>query len=330
MIQCFPYVAASVERGPFSQVRTVVESFQKTLKTGLVAFEWSESQAILLFVEGQVVGGELLHNHTCKKITLDELWLYGEGGKAPTVLARAVSLPAQSVHTRQAVRALKRALEWYPPQQSLAFEGPAATAALNQAVNAAAYGRDGLLHLIWQDAEGYILLLGGSPAASEAVFITGSTFESGAAALQKAVAPRSGALTLEFYAAGPATSAYQQVMLQKALAQLLQGIFARYQKLVGSNLTTALGAEINHLLQAKKYYLEFVGNQLIDTHVFASGGAAIQVYRSLFKIILEHIVDVIGAGLTSSIVMEVFKSLQSEDQQTIRESPLMLMILAAR
>lgn len=297
----------------------IADSYLKNRQTGFLDIGWSESQhAIFLFSEGQLVGASFLEPTGAKKISIERLPSLWVGIRAAL----------RSVYTsREVVRAVLAALEWYPPNRVFAIQPAEIQTYLDLSHS---HHHNGLYHLVWEDLEGFIFILNGVHLSGETILSTKEGCVVGKPAFDRLLAHTTPNLSFEFYEASLTSTTYQQISFRFAFTQLLQGTLTRYERLVGSDMTQKLTAITNQQLNERNCQLAITQNQILDTQVTPGMGGAFQAYRFLFKSILDQMSEMIGNSLAHSIAFEVFRSMPVEKQNILRDSPLMVMIIASR
>lgn len=318
MVKFLAYQPGNIQKGDLSTVQQIIDAFAKEQQAGLIEVEWLPGkQGTILLADGQIMGVNVLEATFCKKISYEQLPAHWQKNQASL----------RSVQTNlETVRAVMAMLEWYPPNQTFSLQGDEFSKYLEVSQK---YQHNGLFRMLWDDLEGYIFLLAGQPLQHESISNSASKSLTGAQAHEQLIASASKALSLEFYEAGLASAAYQQICFRFAFVQLLQGMLNRYARLVGAEMVETLASTVNQQLKKRQYHLALHQDQLDDAHVFPSFGVAMQAYRFLFKNIMDQISEVIGSGLAHSIAFEVFRSLPPKKQQFLRESPLMIMIISS-
>jgi hypothetical protein len=312
-------LSANVNHGESALIQQTLDAFVKKQQTGWAEFEWENAPTvIILFSEGQMVGANIQEDSAYKKIPIEQLSQHWQPGKVHVYCVQA---------RQEMVRTALAALEWHLPSTPLAIQGDTIQNHLEQAQ---ALKQNGLFHFSWGDGDGYVLILNGLLRVSESLLVSAKGSLSGDQAFNELLAQPTRPITLEFYEADTASITYQQTSLRAAFTQLLPGILNRYSRLVGAGMTESLAVMLNQQMEAHQIHLRLDHNQLRDTHIFVGMGMMIKVYRFLLKNLLEQMSEMIGNGLAHSMTFEVFKTLSTEDQQCLRESPLMVMIISTR
>jgi hypothetical protein len=269
-------------------------------------------QIVVLVAEGHPVGAYIFEQDRYSRFPVEQLpqkWSAGEAN------IRSVNLP------REALRVTAQILEWYP---SYAVPETGSRLAQEYIMQCQTDKTSGVLCLNWPEADGYVSFINGNLIQSETVYSGSSDVEAGILNFRVIFNKPESVLSARCFMARPDTDSATQQGLRIAMLAWGRFVLDRYLQLVGRNLTKALTGELNRLTRSKSWYIQIVGDTLVDSHVFPSTDAAVQAYQYLIKALAFNMVKVIGVSLTNSIFNEGFDNLQDCDQQTLRAYSLVL------
>ncbi len=312
MMPLFEHAPATQSIVRVSRLQAMLNTYQQDWLTGVVQIAWAaDTRALLLFVDGKIVSAYLLTEETRKAISPSDLSAHMS---AETLTVRALTLPREGVHTVESL------LEWYPPAEIASVE----TSALEGQLNAWSTREiPGVVHLIWPDAEGFVMLPGNTPP-EQALFMTERRVEHGRAGLAAIHSHPEGPCTLAYYMA-PADIAAMRgevSLLQKAFDSLVNAVIQRYTEIVGSHMARALILELNAHAHASGWNVRLSTTGVADAQEFGNPDAAAQVYRSLLNDLIEHMAIVIGKRLAGALVLEASIQLGSAAQKAIQTHAL--------
>jgi hypothetical protein len=269
-------------------------------------------QIVVLVAEGHPVGAYSFEQDRYSRFPVEQLpqkWSAGDAN------IRSVNLP------REALRVTIQILEWYP-SETLPETGN--RLAQEYVMQRQTEKTSGVLCLTWPEADGFVSFIDGNLIQNETVYSSSAEVEAGIPNFRIIFNDPDEVVSAGFFRARPDTGSATQQALRVAMLNWGRYVFDRYLQLVGRNLTKVLTSELNGYSRAKSWYIQIVGDTLVDSHIFPSTEAAVQAYQSLIKAMAFHMVKVIGVSLTNSIFTEGFDNLQERDQQALRNYSLVL------
>ncbi|RPI33459.1 MAG: hypothetical protein EHM70_05940 [Chloroflexota bacterium] len=312
MIKFFANAPDNPTTGSLGYAQAILRVNYQYFLTGLVEIQLDpESKFVLLVSEGNQAGAYHIQGNACREIEfsdLPDIWQKGDAA------IRSMNLP------RESIRAVKEVLEWSPPRDEVECDSKSVAQYLDQYRDENA---SGLVRVSWPRTEGFVTVWHGRMLNPDTVFSTPNGVEAGAAmARQITNNPESGCI-LTFYQAIPGTQTYQQQCLRVAVAQWSKGILDRYLQLVGRSLLTALANDLNNKMGAQSWFIQVIGDSIIDTDVFANIAAANQAYTALMASLVSHMNNIIGRNLTNTVLLETYSTLAPVEQETIQYNSLL-------
>lgn len=311
MLRLLEHTPAAQSIVPVSRLQAMLNTYQQDWLTGVVQIAWAaDTRTLLLLVDGKIVSAYLLTEETRKAISPSDLSAHMS---AETLTVRALTLPREGVHT------VKSLLEWYPPAEIASVE----TSALEGQLNAWSTREiPGVVHLIWPDAKGFVMLPGNTPP-EQALFMTERRVEYGRAGLDAIHSHSEGPCTLAYYMAPADIAAMREVsLLQKAFDSLVNAVIQRYTEIVGSHMARALILDLNAHTHASGWNIRLSTTGVADDQEFRNPDAAAQAYRSLLNDLMAHMAIVIGKRLAGALVLEASIQLGSAVQKAIQTHSL--------
>ena len=313
MVRFYPHSPDTTASGSLSYAQTLLRINYQYFLTGLIEIQYShEEQLVLLISEGRDAGAYHIFGNSCTLVDPEEIQTYWKSGDGSL---RSLSLP------RTAVRAARQVLEWSPPAQAIQAESRDVLRDYIQTCKA--QRANGLFHFLWPRSEGYLNLHFGQPLPMDSVFSQPNGTDSGAACLDLILENSDSPCRITFLESRPTSLSYQLQVLRIALSQLIKEILNRYSIQIGPGQAKALAGDLNSAMRVKPWYLQIVGDQFEDTHVFSDLKEAIEAYQLLMKHIIVHMYNAAGKNETHNLLSTAYHSIQPDLQQTIQKYALL-------
>jgi hypothetical protein len=311
MTQFYTRAPNSPSTGSPAYAQTVLNFYFQNFLSGMVEIDTPEDQFVFLLSEGGMVGAYRFEGGCYASFPADQLSSFWTSGDA---YIRSSNLP------REAVRAAKQGLEWFPPLNSWdqpTSEIPAFLDSFRKEMF------DGLIHFQWERSEGFLAMRGGQVVLMDTICSSLSEVSVSEANFPRLLAEKSSVCRVSCYAARPGTSAADQQMLRLALTGWSDHILQRYLQLVGRNLINALAQELNGFMRAKPLHIQLSGESLHDSHIFVTTEHCVQAYQLLMRAMAAHMGKVIGIGLTRSVLFDSYQKLSPGDQSVLSQHALL-------
>ncbi|MDQ7030597.1 MAG: hypothetical protein Q9O62_12870 [Ardenticatenia bacterium] len=283
-------VACQREEMPAATWPEQWRTWQARALTGLVEVQGGEDSIVYLFTEGSVMGAYRYQEGSFFKIdTLPEL-----AAHLASLTIWVVQLPLDGV------RAMKTLLERGTPLETRALS----TAELQTFCEEVASHTVGVLHVKWEDAEGLLVLSGRVPSAG--VFIHNQTVANGPNGLTKIYTYPVSRCRVHIYpeVLDEPVLSEEDALVRLAFAMFADAVLFRYIELTGRRMGNSLIAEMNRITRARGWSIRFSRNGVADTHTFAHGDEAQQVYRTLIQLLVGHISIVVGDMLAHALMRQ--------------------------
>ncbi len=281
--------------------------------TGLIEIQYAaEELLVLLISEGKDAGAFNIFGNNCIEIDPGEIHSYWKSGNGSI---RSISLP------RTAVRVARQVLEWSPPAQTIQAENREVLSDYIETCKA--QRANGLFHFLWPRSEGYLTLHSGQPMPMDSVFSQPTGADSGAACLNLILDNTDRPCRITYLESRQGSLSYQLQTLRIAIGKLLAVILESYTKQLGPGLAKTLVSDINQAMRSKAWYLQIVGDQLEDTHVFSDLKEALGAYQTMMKHMTVHLYNAAGKTGTHELLSGAFNSMQPPLQQTIQKYALL-------
>lgn len=308
MIRYFSYASDNRYRGPVTYLGTLQQAFVQEADSGMIEVCYSAGNAVVfLYNIGKLI--RIYHLAGLRSITImtAELKALLTGDDLDI---RTLSLPMQ------AVRAVSRALDWFPPNTSLKHNFQSLNR-YSAELRTAQFS--GLIHVCLPDLDGLQLWVDGIPAGSEAIYSTSKGFVDclPAPSLTDELDTNSGNVWV--YMPDTEGKTWEFVRLSWAVKSFIQLTVAGYQKLVGQIMVNALNYDLNAAMRTAHWNMRLVGKELVDHHFFPDIDSAQQAYLMLFVHLYHHIVRVVGSNLAQRLLGEAFQQLGQVDQMSLNK-----------
>jgi hypothetical protein len=313
MIRFFPHSTDNIASGSYAYAQSILRINYQYFLTGLVEIQYaSDQQLVLLVCDGKDAGAFHLSEKGCKQIdppTIPSLWKNGDGS------IRSITLP------RVALRAVRQVLEWSPPAQAIRAEN--STVLQDYIHTCQAQRANGLFHFLWPRSEGYLAMRFGQALPMDAVFSDPGGTETGSDCLAQILHNLDSPARISFLEAQPDSVSYQQQTLQIALSDLLREILHKYSEQLGPGQAKALVSDLNKAMRTQSWYLQIVGDQFQDTHVFEDFQSTVDAYQILIKHLAVQMYNALGIKQTQTLFTNSVHQLKSHIQQTIQKYALL-------
>jgi hypothetical protein len=287
-----------------------VEQFTQDRSSGMIVVESGQSQAYLLYDEGQFVSGCLREGLQAKPTSSSELLALCQ---ADEFSMRSAALSGS------ALRLVWQALQWLPPAESL--EVPASDLAV-YLDGMKIRGLTGLIQYNLPGLDGFYVLRSGLIDSAESLYlISARGLETGVPNLRQQVLHPKELCQVSFYTLleGPAADTF---LLRGAFAAWGAAYLSAYQGMVGTNLLIALSYDVNTALRLKRLNMRLVGTSLVNQHLFSTAVLARDAYSSILKNQVEQISRVIGPMLTRRLFQDSFNGLAADTRQKLTQYSL--------
>jgi hypothetical protein len=313
MIRFFPHATDNITSGSFAYAQSILGINYQYFLTGLVEIQYApDQQLVLLVCEGKDAGAFHVTEKGCMQIdlpTIPSLWKNGDAS------IRSITLP------RVALRAVRQVLEWSPPAQTIQAKN---RSVLQDYINTCQAQRaNGLLHFLWPRSEGYLTMRFGQALSIDTVFSDPGGIDAGSDCMAQILHNLDYPARISFLEANPDSISYQQQTLQIALGDLLREILHKYSEQLGPGQAKALVSDLNTAMRTQSWYLQIVGDQFQDTHVFKDLQSAVDAYQILIKHLVIAMYNALGIKQTQSLFTDSVHLLKSHIQQTIQKYALL-------
>jgi hypothetical protein len=320
MIRFFPHAIDNVTSGSSAYAQSILQINYQYFLTGLVEIEYtSDQQLVLLVSEGKDAGAFYVSGNSCKPTDpqgILNLWKNGD------VSIRSVNLP------RVALRAVRQVLEWSPPAQDIQTDKIDILRDYIQTCQA--QRSDGLFHFLWPRSEGYLSMHFGQLLPIDAVFSSPSGTETGSECLAQILYNQDYPVRISYLSARQDSPSYQQQTLRTAMGELLKEIICQFTKRIGPGQSNTMLVDLNNAMRAQSWYLQIVGDQIQDTHVFPDVKSAVVAYQILIKNLAVYMYNALGTKQTQTLIADSLHSQASNVQQTIQKYALLPATVKAR
>lgn len=293
-----------------------VRDLQQHQFTGVVVISWAEwEERLYLFVEGAVIGA---YSPLGKGFVSSDPEVRVLGVSEATV--NVLSLPPDGV------RALKT-LVLTEPQ----FVRRMSTAELEPFCRTQADHEAGVVHIVWEEAEAFVLLPGSG--IMRGVLIQGAEVQNGSIGLQAVFRFPEATCQVAFYAEDINAEETMPVSDNFLLCKLAFTTFATdllfsYIDVVGRQLGNAVILELNRVTQEHEWAIRFSRNGITCTHQFSDETEARYAFQLLLQLLVGYMSIVIGDSLTQKLVDRTLKNMKADLQEIIRS--LMVLPVEAR
>jgi len=316
MIQLYSHAPDSIATGTQTYAESLLRLQYQYFYSGFIEIQLGiDNQIVILFSDGTLVGSYYLKDASLTEFSIALLPSYWSSGKAQI---RSVSLP------REAVRTAKEMIEWSPPVQILTIDSDGLIDYIDKYNQ---YKTNGLIQLLWEQSEGFLLMEEGNPIDYDAVLSTPNGVEAGNISLESFVKLISKTLTLRFYETHPGTTTYQQNDLRNSFSKWNQNIFT-ILKQSGENLViSSLINDLNGIMRSRGWHIQYGGVGLRDTHVFPSLDSMKIAYHLWITTLSNRSDILMEQSLPTTVIKQTFDFLSSHDQQVLKLNGLFLDIL---
>ena len=245
MIQLYSHAPDSIATGTQTYAESLLRLQYQYFYSGFIEIQLGiDNQIVILFSDGTLVGSYYLKDASLTEFSIALLPSYWSSGKAQI---RSVSLP------REAVRTAKEMIAWSPPVQILTIDSDGLIDYIDKCNQ---YKTNGLIQLLWEQSEGFLLMEEGNPIDYDAVLSTPNGVEAGNISLESFVKLISKTLTLRFYETHPGTTTYQQNDLRNSFSKWNQNIFT-ILKQRGENLViSSLINDLTGIMRSRGWHIQ--------------------------------------------------------------------------
>jgi len=311
MIRYFSHSLDNQCQASITYLENLQRLFIQDEDSGMIQVEYSPgSQVILLFRLGELIRAYHLVKDRSVLIAVSRFKLLLVGND---LSIRSVSLPLH------AVRAMIQALDCQSP---VAIQQPSAQSLAHYFSTLKQDHFDGLLHLRLPDLDGFQVWLDGAPLGSQAVYSTSRGFVDSLPNFQPSRSNGDKTVQVEVYQPDVDTLSWRLIGLSTAVGDLLSGVVAGYQKLVGYSLINALNYDLNTAMRMFHYNIRMVGDEMIDHDLFIDAATAQATYTGLLDCLLQHVTSVVGDQLAQRTFSEAFQGLDQRNQSALKQYAL--------
>jgi len=313
MIQLYSHAPDSIATGTQTYAESLLRLHYQYFYSGLIEIQLGiDNQIVILFSDGTLVGSYYLKEASITEFSIALLPSYWSSGKAQI---RSVSLP------REAIRTAKEMIEWSPPGQILTIDSDGLIDYINKCNQIKA---SGLIQLLWEQSEGFLLMEEGNLINYDAVLSTPNGVEAGNISFESFVKQISKTLTLRFYGPHPGTTTYQQNDLRNSFSKWNLKIFSNLTQKVENLLMFSLINDLNGIMRSRGWHIHYDGVGLRDAHVFPSLDFMKNAYH-LWITTLSNRSDIyMEQSLTTTVIKQAFDYLSIHDQQILMVNGLYL------
>ena len=306
MIQLYSHAPDSIVTGTQAYAESLLRLQYQYFYSGLIEVRLGiDNQIVILISDGTLIGSYCFKDASMTEFSIALLPSYWPSGKAQI---RSVSLP------REAVRSGREMIEWSPPSQILTINSEDLLDYLNQYKQ---YKTNGLIQLLWEQSEGFLLMEGGNPTDYDSVLSTPNGVEAGNISLEAFLKQISTTLTIRFYETRPGTTTFQQNELRYSFFKWNNNIFSILTQSVENPVISSLINDLNVIMRSKGWHVQYVNGGLRDTHVFPSLDSMIVAYCLWITTLSDHVASNKEQSFPSTVIKQAFDFLSSKDQQVL-------------
>ena len=272
----------------------IIRELQRRQFTGLVEVRGGEHSVIYLLADGSIVEtyqqqGESIFTRTTAALPPP---------RGEEIVVETFALPLDGV------RAMKTLIEQGTPSQTKWMT----TAGLEPFCRAISRQMTGVVHVVWQSAEGFLLLSGSS--ALRGVFVRGQETINGPQGLAAIFAQNETACHIHIYQEESLVANPDQheeyILWRRAFTTFADGLLFEYTRLVGRRLGNSVILELNRVTRERGWSIRFSLNGTTETHQFAHQDEMRRVYQTLLHLLVGHMSIVVGDQLALALVNRVF------------------------
>ncbi len=279
---------------PIAAWPDTVRELQRKHFTGLVEVIGSKGQSvILLFAHGAIM--EAYHQQGESLFTRTTASLPPPHGE--DIAVEMFILPLDGV------QAMKTLIEQGVPLQTKWMT----TTGLEPFCRALSRQMRGVVHVVWQKTEGFVILTG--PSAMSGVFVSDCEIINASKGLAALFTYTEASCYVHLYPGeGQLVNSIEsekRLLLRRAFTTFADDVLSEYTRLVGRRLGNLVTLELNRIAREHGWHIQFSLNGTTETHQFASLEEMRNVYRTLFHLLMGYISIVVGDQLTVALVKRV-------------------------
>lgn len=285
------------------ELQNQIEHALSNKLTGQIQIAFLNSRTESIFVQHGVVENIYVRNHRTPDLNWQALLTrFGRG----TLLIEP--LPARALMFRKIV------VEKILPVQPV----PAGTNQLKTMFSLAEHNETStLFHVLWEEAEGFLLIAGGRIPIRHAVLITATEIKEGDVAFDQILAWQEPRCNVMVHRGDIKMQAWLELHLNILFEWYCRNILNYYTQLTGVVMVKSILQNLSVLADNRGWNISTQNQQLTDVSLFPSAQAAGQAYREIISYIRMRIEPVIGPSLTQYLMdrsMEqtrgIYKTLQ--------------------
>ena len=165
-----------------------------------------------------------------------------------------------------------------------------------------------LFHILWDSAEGFILVAGRDIPLRRAVIMTKDGCNEGTLALDQITAWNEAGCHVTVHRGNIQSQAWFEVHLNILLENHCSRILSQYGQLTGRVMIRSILWKIHTMAVEDGWNIETQDNEIRDATVFPTARDTGDAYKKIISEIVAHIEPVIGHALTQNILTQSFNS----------------------
>ncbi len=295
---------------PATRIASLVSTYRERQRTGLIRLAYSgDKQIYLMFRSGSVLNGYLVNDGSHQRL---EKW-QETIASSPDAFARLIQLSTFAL--QMCKLSIESQSDQSRPISALDIRS-SLTGTWKQA------NTPSVLHLGWKTAEA-LVLYSGIKSKEHSVFFTSNRLVDEAGITDSIALWGEPQATVTSYSMKPDQPAWQEYFLRRAFAEICERSLARYERITGRAVVDSVIRSLILAASRRSAEINITGRQLIDREIFSTPEAAAETYREILQTMLDQISTIIGAHLSSSILLEVTAEIPQEEHQMAHQFSLL-------
>lgn len=276
------------------ETQSQIEQALNNRFTGQIQITFLDGRTESIFVQHGSVQNLYLHNHRVPDLNWEAP--LKRFGRATLTIE---PLPAHALFFRKII------LEEVPSLQPI----PSSTSQLKTMFSLAEHNQTAtLFHLLWQEAEAFVLVAGGRIPIRYAVLVTSMDAEEGDKAFDRILGWEAARCDVIVHRGDIKKQAWLELHLNILLEWYCQNILNYYAQLTGVVMVRSILQSLSVLAETRGWNLSTQNQQLRDVSLFPNAKEAGQAYKEIISFIRTRIEPVIGHSLTKYIVNRSIES----------------------
>ena len=165
-----------------------------------------------------------------------------------------------------------------------------------------------LFHILWDSAEGFVLVAGRDISLRHAVMITKDGAKEGSIALDHITAWNEAACTVTVHRGNIKSQAWFEVHLNILFEHFCSRILNQYGQLTGKVMIYSMVWKIHTMAVEAGWNIESQETEIRDATVFPTARGSGDAYKKIISEIVAHNDPLIGHALTQNILAQAFNS----------------------